>query len=160
MTASGSPRALAASIALTGLVAGTLDMTAAVVQYMSRGGTEPVRILIYIASGALGPWVFDGPPAWVAAAGLGFHYLIAFTWTVLFFVAFPRLQALRRSPLVIGPLYGVVVWFVMNRVVVPLSRVPKPKAFDPTQAAIACAILIVCIGLPIALGASRHFRPL
>ncbi len=151
-------RSLAGSIALTGLVAGTLDMTAATLQYLSRGGTNPVRILIYIASGVFGPAAFEATSPLIPALGLFFHYLIAYSWTIAFFAAASALPALRGRPLLIGPLYGILVWFVMNRIVVPLSRVPPSRGFDPVQAAIACAILMVCIGTPIALGAARHYR--
>jgi hypothetical protein len=53
--------------------------------------------------------------------------------------------------------YGVLVWAVMNLVVLPLSRVRRGP-FQPGQAAVAVAILILCIGLPLAGIVGRHER--
>jgi len=44
----------------------------------------------------------------------------------------------------------------MNLMVVPPSRTPK-LSVNPTNAALGCAMLMGCIGLPISLLAHRHF---
>ncbi len=43
-----------------------------------------------------------------------------------YFLASRRLPSLTRHPLLLGPLYGVLVWVVMNYVVIPLSAVSMP----------------------------------
>ena len=53
--------------------------------------------------------------------------------------------------------YGLFVWCVMNLVVLPLSRVPQPKSFNPTQAIIGALILVAFIGFPVSLRARRYF---
>lgn len=141
----------------TGLVAGTMDAIAASGQYYLRTGKSPAAVWRYVAGALVAADAAVSPEARVAI-GLLMHYAIAFTWTALFFFAASRLLVLRGNPWIIGPLYGVFVWVMMARVLVPLTRIGPPKTFDPTQAAIAAAILVVCIGIPIALGARRIYH--
>ena len=141
---------------LTGLLAGTLDITAACTQYVLMAHKSPVNVLHFVASGFFGPAAQAGG-AGMALAGLAFHYLIAGTWAVVFYWLYPRLPWLRKLPPVLAGLgYGAVVWLVMNRLVVPSSRVPQ-RPFSLQSAAIGMGILMLCIGLPIALRAARHY---
>ena len=85
------------------LVAGTLDITYAIVFSYLRSGTSPERVLQSVASGALGRAAFsDGVPA--AALGLAIHFFIAFTITVISFAVAAHLSA--RRPLITGPIYA------------------------------------------------------
>lgn len=146
------------AIVLTGLLAGTLDITAAIVKFFVDGGTDPTKIFRYIASGVLGRDALKG--GWgMAAAGLLFHYLIAFIFTIFFFWAYPRLGLQKLNKVVVGLVYGILVWIVMNKIVVPLSNTPKPAVQPPfnMQALIQMLILMFCIGLPIALMANKHY---
>jgi hypothetical protein len=91
-----------------------------------------------------------------AAAGLLLHYLVAYSFTALFFVLYPRVKTLARQPVVTAIVYGAFAWTVMNLAVVPLSRIGKfPATFK--GAAINLAILMICIGLPNAFLARRHY---
>ena len=137
---------------LTGFVAGTMDATAASIQYYLRTGKSPGAVWRYVAGALMGPSAATGGGGTIAI-GLLMHYGIAFGWTLLFFLAASRVAALRSNPFIIGPLYGVFVWAMMTRVLVPLTYIGPPKTFDAVQAAIAAAIIVVCIGMPIALGA-------
>jgi hypothetical protein len=144
----------ARAVLLAALLVGTLDIVAAGIQTLLGGGTL-IRLLHYIASGALGKNAFSG--GWLTATyGLFFHYLIATAFTVFFFALYPRIAALARQRLATGLLYGLFVWAVMNRVVVPLSAI-TPGPFNLSRAAIAAGILIVCMGLPLSFLAHRHF---
>jgi hypothetical protein len=51
----------------------------------------------------------------------------------------------------------MVVWLVMNQVVLPLSNITQ-RQFDLTKAAIAAAVLIVAIGLPLSFLAHRYYK--
>lgn len=146
-----------AAIGLTGLIAGTLDIGAASTQYLLQGGKNPVRILEYIASAVFGSSVMGAGGA-IAVAGLLLHYLIAYIWTTLFYLAYPHVGLLRKNPFAVAVGYGLLVWAVMNRVVVPLSRIGPPTTpFNLARAATAAGILIVCIGLPLALRARADY---
>jgi hypothetical protein len=137
-----------------GLIVGTLDISAAALQTLQAGGTV-TRLLQYVASGAFGKAAFDG--GWkMAACGLLFHYLIAFSFTVGFFLLYPRVSLLAKSRLLTGLGYGLVVWAVMNLVVVPISVIGW-RGFDLARAAMAAGILVVCIGMPLSFLAYRHY---
>ena len=147
----GTPLVVAA------LVAGTLDITYAIVFSYLRSGTPPERLLQSVASGALGRDAFTGVAA-TAALGLGFHFLIAFIITALFFAAAARASALTRRPVLTGAAYGILVYAVMNYVVIPLSKIgPRPL---PAAIVLVTGLLVhmFLIGVPIASGARRAFR--
>jgi uncharacterized membrane protein YagU involved in acid resistance len=153
MSRVGWPKVLVVSA----LIVGILDIGYAIVSAYVRAGTPPLRILQSVASGALGRDAYAGGPA-TAAIGLGFHFLIAFIVTAIFFAAAARLPALTRRPVITGALYGIGVYLVMNFVVIPLSKIgPRPV---PAAFVIFTGVLvhIFLVGIPIASGARRAFR--
>jgi len=143
------------TILKAGLLVGTLDIAAAFANTWISSGTAPDVVLKFIASGVFGrEEAFAG--GWgMAAMGLLFHYLIAFSFTLFFFWIFPKVKTWIPNWVLLGVLYGILVWVVMNRLVVPLSNTPKGP-FNLQSALINAAILIVCIGLPLAFMASRQ----
>ncbi|MEP6916078.1 MAG: hypothetical protein ABJC89_10550 [Acidobacteriota bacterium] len=104
------------------LVVGTLDALDAIVFFGLRSGAHPMRIFQSIASGVLGPASFEGGVR-SAALGVFLHYVIAFGIVLVFFIASRRITFLTRHAVVSGILYGVAAYFVMNRVVIPLSAI-------------------------------------
>ena len=88
--------------------------------------------------------------------GLIFHYFISTSWTLLFFLLYPKINWLGKSWIISGLGYGVFVWLAMNLVVLKLSRVPQ-FPFNPTQAAIGMGILMLAVGLPISFLAQRYY---
>ena len=144
------------TILLAWLLAGTLDITTAIVYYIGASATGAERLLQGIASGVLGAAAFTGGAA-TAVLGLLLHYLIALIWTLVLLAAFRAMTLLRRHLVVTGIAYGVVVWFAMNLIVLPLSSArPAPIRLGP--AVVAAVILVFCIGLPISLVVGRLFR--
>lgn len=140
------------AIVPAGLLCGTLDITAAFLVY-GRFGVKPLPLLQGIAAGLLGPRALEG--GWTTAIlGLFLHFVIAFGATTVFVLASRRLSFLTDQPFIAGPLYGVAVYFFMNRIVVPLSAARK-HPFSLEIMLIGITIHIFCIGLPIAL-VSRH----
>jgi hypothetical protein len=132
-----------------GLVAGGLDITAAIVNGAVYG-RPPMRILQSVASGLLGRGAFDG--GWpTAALGLILHLFIATTWTAIFYAATRKLPTLANRPLVFGPLFGIAVFFFMGSITVPLSAAPFKIPYTRPALAIGLLIHIFCVGLPIAL---------
>lgn len=137
-----------AAIGWAGFVSGTLDITAAFVVY-GFFGARPIPILHGIAAGLLGPRAHQGGMA-TAALGLACHYVIAFSAATAYYVASRWLPILLQHAIVCGALYGVSVYFFMNRIVVPLSAARR-SPFSWEMMFIGVAIHIFCIGLPIAL---------
>jgi len=138
-----------------GLACGVLDITAEVVVY-GYLGLKPMRLLQGIASGLLGPKAFDGGLA-TALLGLLCHFVIAFGAAIVFFVASRAIPFLIQNAVISGALYGVAVYFFMNRVVVPLSAAAK-RPFSMRMMIIGVIIHIFCVGLPISLSVRRFSR--
>jgi hypothetical protein len=133
-----------------GLIAGTLDLTGACVVSWLRAGVAPQRVMQSVASGLLGPDAYTGG-AKTAVLGVALHFLIATTWTVVFYLASRVLRFLIEWPVTMGLLYGVVVYLFMNFVVLPLSAFRQRTPPTLSGRIIAALIIMFCIGLPIAL---------
>ena len=147
-------KGLLKAIAWSGLLVGTLDIAAAIVQILLKGGS-PIRMFQFIASGVLGDASFSGGvPS--AIYGLVFHFCIAMGWTILFFLAFPRLPFLAKNRILTGAVYGIFVWLMMNHVILPLSNTP-PLAFKLIPAVISLLIIIGAVGLPLSFLANRYY---
>jgi hypothetical protein len=136
-----------------GLIAGTLDIIAAFVVY-SFFGAKPIPLLQGIAAGLLGPEARNGGIG-TAALGLVCHFFIAFLAAAVYYILSRRVPAARRHAVISGTLYGVIVYFVMNRIVVPLSAARK-FPFSWKMMFIGLAIHIVCVGIPIAVATRRY----
>ena len=164
------------TISLTALLVGTLDITAANVQFYLNtnhgaklklnGAEEPVSFITYLTHGGpdrifkyISKAVFD--PATneklLIAWGAVFHYLIAFSFTVVLFLLYPKISKLIRNKFLVGFIYGLFIWSIMNLLVVPMSKINKFPA-NLKQAAIAELILTFMIGLPVALIANSYYK--
>lgn len=143
------------TIVLAGLLVGSLDITAAIVQFSIRTGKDPLIVLKYIASAVFGPSAYSSGNI-MAVWGLLFHYLIAFIWTILFFFIYPKLKLLSWNRVITGILYGIFIWIMMTQVVVPMTKI-LPGTFVIKQATIAVLILIGAIGLPLSFIAHRYY---
>jgi len=139
----------------TGLLAGTLDILAALTSTKISSAGDPTRILNGIAAGVFGNRAASGGVP-MKLAGLFFHYVIAYSWTILFFVIQPRIRFLARHPIIGAILYCVVVWSVMNLVVVPITF-SAPFKFNPVANMRGFLILTTVFTLPISLLARRHY---
>jgi hypothetical protein len=139
-----------------GLIAGTLDIVAACVTAWLRGGTSPVRVFQFIASGLLGASSFTGG-AKTAALGLALHFLIATGATAVFYFASRKWFFLIEHPITAGLLYGVAVYAFMNFVVIPLSLVSQ-RPVPLSGRIIGLLIIMFCVGLPVALIVRRFSR--
>lgn len=145
------------AIAVTTLVAGTLDMIGAIISYTANGGKNPTVIFQYIASALLGKSAYGGGTG-VIIIGVLLHYLIAFIFTLFFFIIFPKIKMLPSNTLIIAIVYGIFVWFVMNRIVIPYFTKLDPVTFDIKKASIAAFILILCIGFPVVTAAKKYYN--
>ncbi|HEY6503775.1 MAG TPA: hypothetical protein VIZ28_07375 [Chitinophagaceae bacterium] len=144
------------TISWTALLAGTLDIAAAIIKYYIEKGKGPAPIFKFIASGVFGKEAFSGGRLMIVW-GVVFHFMIAFIFTVVLFLIYPLVIKWIKNKFVTGILYGLLVWVIMNQAVLPLSHTPK-FPFDITQAIIAALILISMIGLPVALIADNYYK--
>ncbi|MGE0131557.1 MAG: hypothetical protein AB7U82_26040 [Blastocatellales bacterium] len=136
-----------------GLAVGVLDGLAAVISSYVLRGTSPIRIFQFIASGLLGPEAFRG--GWATTLlGVLLHFLIAFIVTTIYYGASIRFPTLIRRAVICGMSYGVMVYFVMSYVVLPLSAV-RQGAFSLRGLLTGVLVHAFCVGLPIALIARR-----
>jgi uncharacterized membrane protein YagU involved in acid resistance len=117
--------------------------------------TTTIRLLQGIARGAFGKSAFQGGTS-MALAGLAFHFIIAFSFTVFYFFVFPLIPFLKKQRIISGLLYGIFVWCVMNLAVLPLLDVASvPTKWSSILR--GAAILMVCVGLPVSLIVSRFY---
>ena len=147
---------LLSRVLTAGLIAGTLDLSAAFIYYYAKTGKNPLTILHYIASALFGKEAYAGGTTMLVAGAL-LHYIIAMSFTVFFFWLARKLKGFASHRVLTGVVYGLFVWAVMNLVVVPLSAIPT-RPFNLENALINAAILVVCIGLPLSFLAASFYR--
>jgi hypothetical protein len=151
-----------------GLAVGLLDGTAAVITTIIYG-RSPWRMFQTIASGLIGRGSLEG--GWpTVLLGMALHVLIAYIWATIYYGASLRFPALIHQALICGPIYGVVVYYAMQIIVLPLSAIraypvggppeglrlsPFGFAANPKGMLIGIITHIICVGTPIALMAWR-----
>ena len=145
-----------AAVLKTGLIAGTLDILAAMTSAYIQRGMSPEKLLQYVASGLFGTDAFSGGTT-MAITGLVMHFMIAISWTLLFYLLYPRLSILRKNKILVGVIYGAFVWVMMNRVILPFTAIPK-SPFNPVSAVVGMVILMLMIGMPNAFLAPKYYR--
>jgi hypothetical protein len=138
-----------------GLLCGVLDITAALVVY-GLFGIQPIRLLQGIAGGLLGPQTYNGGLA-TAFLGLLCHFVIAFSAAAVYVTASRWVGFLVQHAILSGALYGVVVYFFMSRIVVPLSAARK-YPFSIKMMIVGLVIHTFCVGLPISLTVRRFSK--
>jgi magnesium-transporting ATPase (P-type) len=137
------------------LVAGTLDISAAIVSWALRD-VSAARVLQGVAAGVLGSEARNGG-TWSAALGLLLHYLIMIGIVAVFYFASRKLAFLTQRWVLAGIAYGIAVYFVMSFIVVPLSASPGGFSVPPLPRLIQGLLIhIACVGLPIAFITRRH----
>jgi hypothetical protein len=133
-----------------GLVAGTLDISENIIFNAFRHIT-PYMIFQYISSGLIDGHSFSMGAASVVL-GVGIHYTIAMTWTVIFYLLSRKILILTRHAAISGIIYGGVVYIIMNFVVLPLTRAPHARAAMTVASRVSGVLaLLFCIGLTISL---------
>jgi hypothetical protein len=141
------------AILVGGFIAGTLDILYAI-GFSAWRGTPPMTLLQFVASGVLGPASFEGGAA-TAGLGLLLHYLMMLLIAAIFYLLSRQLPFLVRRPFVWGPVFGFLVYWVMNLVVMQLSATPNKWRFVLISFATGILVHMFCIGLTIAWAASK-----
>jgi hypothetical protein len=133
-----------------GLLAGALDLIFAFAYYGLKPG-----VMQSVAGGLMGrkAALEGGVPTFLL--GLVLHFLVACIWAALFWIASRRVPALVRHVIPAGLIYGLVVYYGMNCIVLPLSAL-HTKPWPPPFAPWPVAAHLFLVGLPIAWLARRH----
>jgi len=148
------------TVLLTTLIAGTDDLIFAYVSQFVKTGKFADKMLYYIAGGGLGLETSMQGGFWIGLLGLFFHYFIAFSFTLLFFMAYPTLKFQRINKywlFVIGMLYGPFVSCFMRYIVLPLSRLPAQKPLVIQKELLSWAIFGLVFSVPIAFMARMYY---
>jgi membrane protease YdiL (CAAX protease family) len=152
---SSKKMSLFAIILLSGFLVGTLDITSACINTYIFFGKGPAFVLKFVATSFFGKSAFTGGTN-IAVYGLLIHYAIAFTWTIFFFLIYPKISILAKNRVITGIAYGLFVWLVMNLIAVPLTLTPQGH-FHFVQTTINIVILMVMIGMPLSFIAYRYY---
>jgi hypothetical protein len=144
---------LSLNILVAGLIAGTIDILAAII---ILAGGNAVGTLKFVASGAFGKAALDGGNE-MAAFGLLFHFIIAMCWTAAFFILYSKLPFLKWNKWLNAIAYGLFIQILMSFVVLPLTQIP-PRPFNWVSFLENAVILMFSIGLPVSLLADRFYR--
>lgn len=102
------------------MIAGTIDIGSASVIYRA----SPLIIMRAIAGGVLGKASIDGGLA-ISLLGLILQWAMSMVIAGIYVTAAVWLAPLRKYPLASGCAYGVVVFFVMEYIVLPLSALAR-----------------------------------
>lgn len=143
---SGTSNAILA-IAVGGLVAGTLDLTQALILFGAK-------IPLAIAAGLLGPQAFGGG-GFTYVLGVLLHFLIAFSATAIYFAASRKLTFLAQHPLICGLFFGAAVELVMRLVVLPLSALHAKGPYPYLDLVQGLLLHMTLVGVPIAFSVRR-----
>jgi hypothetical protein len=138
-----------------GLIAGALDLTFAFVFYGQQGAT-PQRILQFIASGVLGRGSFQMGLA-SAALGAFFHFFTSVCAAAIYYLASLRFSFLTRRAAVAGAIFGILMFFAMRFIVIPLSAI-KPSPIPVGNAIGELCSHVFLFGMVIAYAVARASR--
>jgi len=142
------------AIALSTLVSGTLDILFAMILTAAYGKAIP-DMLRYVASGPF-PAAIDMGGAG-AILGLAVHFALMAIMAAAFVALVRARPVLLDTPLRTGIAYGVVTYFIMNWLVVPL-RFDRPLPSKPMAIATQLFAHLLLVGIPFALIAARTLR--
>jgi membrane associated rhomboid family serine protease len=140
-------------IAIATAISGTLDIAFAMILTVFFG-REIGNMLRYVGSGPFPAAMDMGTGG--AILGLLVHFaLMAIMASILMLFVRERPQLLDK-PILLGVVYGLITYAVMNLVVVPL-RFDAP--LPPSGLSIATQLFahIVLVGIPMSLVAARYF---
>lgn len=142
-----------------GLVVGILDLLFAFTFDGLIMGAKPLRIFQGVAAGVLGrPTAVEGGVL-TFLLGILLHFVVATSVAAVYYLATLVLPILLRHPIISGLIYGVIVYFGMKYIVLPLSAIGQrgtlPRLPILLTEVIGHAFLV---GLPLALLARRFAK--
>ena len=145
------------------LICGVLDISAAIIN-VGLQGMPPLRLLQTVAAGLLGRDAAITGGVATGALGLGMHFGVAFTVTVIFYALSRWFPILLKHVFLVGLLYGAGVYLTMNTAVLPLLSwirslyLPTVPVSAPRYAWPQFFIHLACVGLPV-VGSMARWAP-
>jgi hypothetical protein len=141
------------AIACGAAIVGVLDFLYPTLRTVARG--RPWFVPWQgVASALLGSDAFTGGASAIAL-GIVCHFIVA-TCVVAAYVSASRwIPALSRHAVPLGMAYGLWVFFFMNWVVIPLTRIGRVPTFTTDALVLGLLVHVFLIGLPAALVARR-----
>jgi hypothetical protein len=141
-------------IAIATAISGTLDIVFAMI-LTAWFGREIPNMLRYVASGPFPAAMGMGSGG--AILGLIVHFALMAVMATVLMLLMRRSRQYLDHPILVGAIYGLVTYFVMNWVVVPLRfGTPLPPK---TLSIVTQLFAHVClVGIPMALIARRYLR--
>ncbi len=143
-------RALVAT-ALTGFF--LIDAYLGVMHALVLRDASVAGLFRWDASNLLGDAAFRGGLA-VEVLGCAMHLCVSTAWAAVFVLAVRRWPALAARPWLTGAVFGLFVLAVMQLVVVPLGRAPRPHSHVLTFANVLVAHVLF-FGIPVSLVGRR-----
>jgi hypothetical protein len=146
-------------IPLGGFFIGLFDLLFAFIFYGLILGVPYLRIFQSVAAGVLGRprATAGGVPTFLL--GILLHFVVATCIATVYYLATLVLPVLLRHPVVSGLIYGVVAYFGMKYIVLPISAIGQrgnlPRFSILVTELIGHAVLV---GLPVALLAHRSAK--
>lgn len=140
-----------------GLIIAVADICFAITLWFDWNVAGLTRVFQTIAVGVLGKASYESGPA-AAWLGAGLHLFMATMFVVVYTLAGRRAPGLLRKPFVFGPLYGVLLYLVMNFVVMPLSRVDAHPTWQHPDWIILSVIAHMVFGVVCVLFARRALQ--
>lgn len=141
-------------VVLGGLIVAIGDIAFATSVWFSWDAAGIEKVFQTIAVGVLGKASYDGGIQ-AALLGASLHVLMATSFVVIYTLAARRSPGLLRRPFVLGLLYGVVLYVVMNFVVMPLSRVGRSPSLAHLDTITLSVIAHMVFGVVCVLFARR-----
>ena len=144
-------------IAIATAVAGALDILWAMILTMTVGKGDIPAMLRFVASGPFG----DAAKEWGAGGailGLLVHFTLMAIMATIFVLAIRSRPQLLDTPWLTALAFGLITYFAMNWVVVPLRfGTPLP----PKTLSIATQLFahLVLVGIPFVFIAAKTLRP-
>jgi hypothetical protein len=117
-----------------------------------------IRVFQSVAAGLIGRTAAYGGGVPTFLLGIALHFVVAFIWAALFWGLSRKLPKLVEYAIPAGLIYGLVIFYGMNSVVLPLSALHL-NAWPPPWAPWPIAGHMFLVGLPIALVAQKFSRP-
>jgi hypothetical protein len=142
-------REVLSAVLLGGVIAASIDIGAAAL----ISGRSPAFIMQAIAGGLLGKATFDGGIG-TATLGAVLQELMGLLIATIYVLLLKTVSGLLRRWILSGLAYGVIVFFVMNYVVLPLSAWKSAPHFTSVKFAENMAAMLL-FGLIVAFFARR-----